>query len=224
MTNFVASKDENSVPTLLAASSVDGKSTVTLYANPSTHRLLVDATAGVVGPVSSTDGNVALWDGTTGDTLKDSTVSVSGTGVLAVNSSIAAYAAGTAYSLTNAQAALVFGTTSPSITINVAGTYLLLSVVRIDYNGATFAASRNATLKLRRTNNTAADVTNATTTYETAVVTLLTDTMATINLPPVVYTTSNTNDIVTIFGGLNTAPSAGSLDAVEASLVAIRLS
>lgn len=220
-----AAKDENSVPTLIAVSSTDGSTPVRIYGDPTTHRLLVDDTiGGVTGPGSSTDSAVALWDGTTGDKLKNSTVTVSGTGVLAVNSSIAAYAVGTAYSLTNAQAALVFGTTSPSITVNVAGTYLLLSVVRLDYNGATFAASRNATIKLRRTNNTAADITNATTTYETAVVTLLSDTMATISLPPVIYTTTNTDDALTIFGGLNTAPSAGSLDAVEASLLAIRIS
>lgn len=219
-----AERDENNVPTLLGVSSVDGTTPITVYANPSTHRLLVDSEAGITGPVSSTDGNVVLWDGTTGQTVKDSTVSVSGTGVLAVNSTIKAYAAGTAYSFTNAQAAIVFGTTSPSITVNVAGTYLLFAVVRVDYNGATFAASRNLTLKIRRTNNTAADVSNSTTTFETAIVTLLSDTLGTISLPPVVYTTTNTNDVVTLFGGLDTAPSAGSLDAVEACLVALRIS
>lgn len=220
-----AAKDENSIPTLIAASSTDGSTPVRVYADPTTHRLLVEDTAGgIIGPGSSTDGAVVLWDGTAGTTVKNSTVTTSGTGVLAVNSSITAYAVGTAYSLTNAQAALVFGTTNPAITVNVAGTYLLLAVVRLDYNGATFAATRNATIKIRRTNNTAADVANATTTFETAVVTLTTDTMATISLPPVVYTTSNTDDALTIFGGLNTAPSAGSLDAVEASLIAIRIS
>ncbi len=66
--------DENHVPTLLAVSSVDGVTPVTVYADPSTHRLLVDSTSGVVGPVSSTDGAIALWDGTTGQTIKDSTL------------------------------------------------------------------------------------------------------------------------------------------------------
>ncbi len=218
-----AARDQNNVPTLLGASSVDGVTPVKVYANPSTHRLLVDLQDGITGPATSTDGNVVLWDGTTGETLKDSTVSVSGTGVLAVNSNIKAYAAGTAYSFTNTQAALTFGTTQPAITVNVAGTYLLLAVVRADLNGATFAASRNLTLKLRRTNNTAADVTSSSTTFATPIVTLISDTMAIISLPPVVYTTANTDDALTIFGALNTVPSAGSLDAVEASLVAIRL-
>ncbi len=67
-----ASRDENSVPTLLAASSSDGKSPIKVYADPSTHRLLVDSTSGVVGPASSTDGAISLWDGVTGQTIKDS--------------------------------------------------------------------------------------------------------------------------------------------------------
>ncbi len=72
MTVQNASRDENNVPTLLAASSSDGKSPVKVYADPTTHRLLVDATSGVVGPVSSTDGAIVLWDGVTGQTVKDS--------------------------------------------------------------------------------------------------------------------------------------------------------
>lgn len=74
-----ASRDENNVPTLIAASSSDGKTPVRIYADPSTHRLLVDMTSGVAGPVSSTDGAIALWDGTTGQTIKDSTLVPSGT-------------------------------------------------------------------------------------------------------------------------------------------------
>ncbi len=74
MTAENARFDANHVPTLQAVSSVDGVTTVNVYADPSTHRLLIDATAGVVGPVSSTDGAVALWDGTTGLTLKNSTL------------------------------------------------------------------------------------------------------------------------------------------------------
>ena len=40
MTN--AYRDENSVPTLIAASSSDGKTPVRVYADPTTHRLLID--------------------------------------------------------------------------------------------------------------------------------------------------------------------------------------
>ena len=133
------------------------------------------------------------------------------------------YAAGTAYSLTNTAAALNFGTTDPVITIDTAGTYLIMGNVRLDLNGATFAAVRTATVKFRRTNNTAADLTGGTTASKTPIVTTLSHTMATIPLPPVIYTTANTDDAITIFGDVSVVPSAGSLDAVEASIVAVRI-
>lgn len=136
---------------------------------------------------------------------------------------LSVYAAGTVYSLTNAQAAVVFGTTSPSLTINAAGSYLILGQCELNYNAATFAAVRNATVKLRRTNNTAADLTNATVTAKTQIITTLTFTLDTLILPAVIYTTTNTDDIISLFGGLDTAPTAGSLDIVAASIVALKL-
>lgn len=48
-----ASRDQNSVPTLLAISSVDGVTPVTVYADPVTHRLLVDSSGGGTGTVTS---------------------------------------------------------------------------------------------------------------------------------------------------------------------------
>lgn len=140
------------------------------------------------------------------------------------NSALSVYAAGTAYQLTNAQALLNFGTTDPSLTITEPGTYLLLGTVRVDYNAATFAAVRDVTLKLRRTNNTAADITNATTTFRTEIITTLTFTAFDGQLAPVIYTTANNNDIIQIFGAIDTVPTAGSIDAVEASIIAIKLS
>ncbi len=44
-----ASRDENNVPALLAVSSADGKTPVRLYADPVTHRLLVQLAAGSSG-------------------------------------------------------------------------------------------------------------------------------------------------------------------------------
>ncbi len=139
------------------------------------------------------------------------------------NSSLTVYAAGTAYSITTSQALLDFGTTDPILTISEPGTYLILATARLDYNGATFAAVRNATLKLRRTNNTAADVTGATTTFQTQIITTLSFTAFSGPIPPVIYTTANNNDIIQMFGGIDTGPTAGSLDAVAASIVAIKL-
>ena len=140
-----------------------------------------------------------------------------------VNYPLTVYAAGTAYSLTNTAALLDFGTTDPSLTLGKAGTYLLMAKARIDYNASTFAAVRTVTLKLRRTNNTAADVTNATTSFKVPIMTTLTYTAGIMELPAVIYTTTATTDIIQLFGSIDTVPTAGSIQAVEASIIAIRL-
>lgn len=140
-----------------------------------------------------------------------------------VNHNLTVYATGTVYVLTADSLLLDFGTTDPSLTINAAGTYLISSRVRIDYNAATFAASRTVALKLRRTNNTAADLTSAATSAKTDIITTLTYTMGIYNLPNVIYTTTNTDDIIQLFGSIDVVPTAGSIDAVEADIQAVRL-
>ena len=139
------------------------------------------------------------------------------------NYTLAVYAAGTAYSLTNTAAALDFGTTDPALTLNKAGTYLIFGKANLKYNGATFAAPQAVTIKLRRTNNTAADLTNGSVVLTTAIITTQTYTFAAVDIPPVLYTTSATDDAITIFGDVAVVPGAGSLDAIAASIVAVRL-
>lgn len=133
------------------------------------------------------------------------------------------HAAGTVYTLTNVSAAIDFGTTDPAIVLDKAGTYLLLGRVNLLAAAATFAASRNVTLKLRRTNNTPADITNSSTVIATPILTTETQTIAAIYLPPVIVTTANLDDAITIFADVSTVPSAGALNAVEASIQVIRL-
>lgn len=140
------------------------------------------------------------------------------------NTTYSVYASGTAYSLTNTAALLDFGTTDPSLTLTSPGTYLITARVRTDNNAATFAAVRNVTLKLRRTNNTAADLTNASTTFKTQVITALTFTNPTAIIPNIIYTTVNSNDIIQLFGSIDIVPTAGSIDAVESEIIAIKLS
>lgn len=140
-----------------------------------------------------------------------------------LNYTVTTIAAGTAYTLTATPAALDFGTTDPAITIAKPGTYRVSGTVTLNYTGATFAASRTVTVKLRRTNNTAADLTGGTLTLATAVVTTVTATFAVIQLPTVVYTTTNTNDAITIFADVSVIPSAGTFDAVAAQVIATRL-
>lgn len=133
------------------------------------------------------------------------------------------YAAGTAYSLTNVAALLNFGTTDPSLTITAAGTYIIFGWARIDYNAATFAANRTVTLKLRRTNNTAADLTNGSTQAKTNIITTETETFGKFFIIPSTYVTTNTTDIIEVWGSIDTVPTAGSIDAVEAGIVAVRI-
>lgn len=77
-----AKRDQNRIPTLLAVSNVDGVTPVRLWADPVTHRLLVDLPGGsgtgdVVGPAGATADNIVLFDGATGKLIKDSTKKLS---------------------------------------------------------------------------------------------------------------------------------------------------
>lgn len=181
----------------------------------------------IVSPSSTFTDITVTDDATVGDDLTVTGTTQSGNVTLTdgsdKNYTLTSYAAGTAYSLTNTAAALDFGTTDPSVTINKAGTYSIRGKVRLNYTGATFAASRTVTIKFRRTNNTAADLTNGTEVVLTAIVTTVTATFMEVVLPEVIYTTTNTDDVVKLFGDVNTVPSAGTLDAAAASIVVSRL-
>lgn len=132
-------------------------------------------------------------------------------------------AAGTAYTLTNTSAPLDFGTSDPKGTVTKAGTYLVLARVNLQLAGATFASSRTVTLKLRRTNNTPADLTGGSTSLATGVTSTATGTLFAGLLPPVFYTTTNIDDQITVYADVSVAPSAGALNATEANIVFIRL-
>lgn len=168
----------------------------------------------------------ATWQAATGDVAAGTAIA-SGAGVspagVGVITTLSVYGAGTAYQLTATAAKVDLGTTDPSLTITAAGTYLLLAQFRIDYTGATFAASRSVTMKLRRTNNTAADITNASTSLGTAVVTTFTGTFDTGVIWIPVYVTANANDVIEMWGSVSVVPTAGSLDVVNASIVALKI-
>lgn len=130
--------------------------------------------------------------------------------------------AGTAYTLTNTAAAADFGTTDPVITIPGPGTYLIMGSVNVLYNAATFAANRTVTLKFRRTNNTAADI-GVARTFQTRIITAITDGAGTFQIPNTVYTTRNSNDSITIFADVSVLPTAGSIQATQAEIFALRI-
>ncbi len=166
-------------------------------------------------------GPTAVADGGTGSTTATTARAALGVG----GANLSAYASGTPYQLTATPALLNFGTTDPTLTITSAGVWLILARARIDYTAATFAAVRTGTLKLRRTNNTAADIAASPAGFLTDIITTLTYTLGVIDLQPIIYTTTNTAppDVLELWGSISVVPSAGSLDASEASLVAIKL-
>lgn len=132
------------------------------------------------------------------------------------------YASGTPYALTNVSAALDFGTADPSITILEPGRYSIRARVHIKANAATVVAE-TLSLKLRRTNNTPADIAETPTTFFPPAITTSTHSVAVIELPEVIYETLNSDDVLTIFGNVSATLGAGTLDAIEASIVAIRI-
>jgi len=79
-----AARDQNNVTTLLAVSSVDGVTPVVVYANPTTHRLLVDSASGsgTVTSVSVTSANGLAGTVATATTTPAITLSTTITGFL----------------------------------------------------------------------------------------------------------------------------------------------
>lgn len=140
-----------------------------------------------------------------------------------INPYVASQSAGSAYNLTATSSAITFGTTNPVIILNQPGTYLILATTTLDYNAATFAASRTVTMKLRRTNNTAADVANSTVSLATEILTLITKTFTRCALPPCIYITSNIDDSITLFGDVSVLPSAGNLQVTSGTITAIKI-
>lgn len=143
-------------------------------------------------------------------------------GTTPLNNLISAYGAGTAYAFTNAAAAIDFGTTDPSITLSNAGTYTIYAQVHVAYAAATVVAE-TATLTVRRTNNTAADL-GQSVVIDLPVSTVLTHSYGIVTLPPFSVTTANTNDALTINANVSATLGAGTINAtaVGTSIIAIR--
>ena len=131
------------------------------------------------------------------------------------------YAAGTVYTMTASAAQIAFGTTSPQVTLD-AGTWIIFAYARLDAAGATYAGNQLATVKLRRTNNTAADLTNASTGFNMPIITTITQTLGHLHIPNVIYTATQ-GDIIQLYGLVAATPAAGSITVNEAQIVAIRI-
>lgn len=143
-------------------------------------------------------------------------------GVTNLNAQTEAFGAGTAYAFTNSAAAIDFGTTDPSITIAKAGTYTIYAQVHLAYAAATVVAE-TATITVRRTNDTAADL-GQSVVIDLPASTVLTNSYGTVTLPPFSYTTAATTNILTINASVSATLGAGTINAtaVGTSIIAIR--
>jgi hypothetical protein len=118
--------------------------------------------------------------------------------------------------------ALGFSTTAPIITITTAGTWMLFARVRIDFIGKTYTTNETVTLHLRKNNTT--DLANSTVEFIMPKVTpTVSYTAFAISLPPVLFVTGITTEFITIFAEVSGVAGAGSIQPVEASIVAVRL-
>jgi len=123
-----AKRDSNRVTTLLGVSNVDGTTPVTLYADPTTHRLLVSSDAGA-GTVTSV---AALTLGTTGTDLSSTVANGTTTPVITLNVPNASASNRGALSAAdwttfNAKAP----STSPTFATSITGSYLTSSEMLI---------------------------------------------------------------------------------------------
>lgn len=143
-----AYRDQNDVPTLIAASSADGKTPVRLYADPTTHRLLIDLPGGG-GTVTSVDATVP-----TGLTVSGVPITTSGTIAIALQSgyvipttaSLATYVVGPASATDNAVAR--FDTTTGKLIQNSAVLIADTTGIISGTQGVTFSGSTSGTIAL----------------------------------------------------------------------------
>lgn len=137
----------------------------------------------------------------------------------------ASYSAGTPYNLTTTSSKITFGTTSPQITLTSPGTYSIRTNVLVGYTGLVSVGTRTLNVKLRRTNNTASDLTNASTDFVTPAASVaLTSSAGDVDVPEIFYTTSNSNDVIELWGSISAAISLGNIQAQQASITVTKIS
>ena len=164
---------------------------------------------GVVTIPKYTLCGVSFWNGNGANSAFESPV-------LALKS---AQLTGTAYTLTTSYAAVAGGTTSPSITLPISGTYLISYTAQVAFAGTTYAAFSEADFELYRTNNTPGAITG--TLYDASIpaMTTVTKNGPTVTLASFVYV-GTARDILTIYGQIGGAAGAGTVTVPNANLTA----
>lgn len=171
--------------------------------NPSTNTMTVGAVSlgaggetSVMGPQQTSDGKI-------------------------LHNKLSVIASGTAYTLTTSFANVDFGTNDPILTIDSPGTYKLVFVIQTSLVSAT-TTTQSVSYKMRRTNNTAADIAGTTFGDPLPVATTTSMLGPTITLT-IDYTTVNSDDAITIQGALSGALGAGTATTSAVTAIAFRL-
>lgn len=134
---------------------------------------------------------------------------------------VSTVAAGSAFTLTATNDDVVFGTTSPTVTLS-AGTYLISVNLQTSFAGATYVAVQSVTYNLRRTNNTAADIAGTTFSQSLPIVTTITVAAPSTSIANIVYVAS-AGDVIGVRGILSATPSAGSVTCSAATISALKV-
>ena len=182
----------------------------TLNQNTTGNAATVTTNANLTGPVTSLGNATAIAAGAITGTMTGQTSSTN----------LQSISAGTGYTLTATSARSVFGTTSPQITLSVAGTYLINYNVFTDYSAATLAVSRAISYKVRRTTNTAADL-DLMPAINTPIITLLTFSAPMVN-NSFIYT-ATAGDVLEVWGSISVIPTAGAVKTNYVSINATKL-
>lgn len=131
-------------------------------------------------------------------------------------------AVGSSYVLTGTMANVVFGTTSPVITITSPGTYLITGYANFGPNGCTSTNQTAVYFGFKRTNNTSGVITfTAVGGFEP--LTAVTGIMGNASLAPYIYTTANSDDILTLCAYYTGTVTVGQLVMNNAVIAAVKL-
>lgn len=185
----------------------------------------LDGTGGISEIDSSTSVNANVVE----DQSPDYFVTIKGNrfNKIAADSSsigyvIPVYGAGTGnYTLTTSSQLINFDVTDPEITVDVAGTYILFANGVYQGSGVT-ATTQYCEFKIRRTNNTAADVGNTTVQIPIGAITT-TGFGKQFVIPVCVYTTTNTDDNLELWGKISASLGAGSVTVNTCNLIALKI-
>jgi hypothetical protein len=134
--------------------------------------------------------------------------------------SVSALASALTSSITGTTGATVIS--GPTLTIDQPGTYSLSSNVTTSLGAATLSAYTSAKCWLYRTNNTPGAISNADSLITLPSMTTVSVLGPTIAIPPVSYTTANSDDAIQVYCSISANPGAGEVDVTSVYMLGVR--